>query len=40
LMSPQLPRDHVLMLPGRHDWDLWTPALGQLLMRASAATGP
>jgi len=40
LMSPQLPRDHVLMLPGRHDWDLWTPALGQLLLRASAATGP
>jgi alpha-beta hydrolase superfamily lysophospholipase len=35
LMSPQLPRDHVLILPGHHDWALWTPALGKLLMRAS-----
>lgn len=35
LMTPQLAPDHVLMLPGRHDWALWTPAIGKLLARAS-----
>lgn len=34
LMSPALPADHVLMLPGGHDWTLWTTALRQLLDRA------
>lgn len=33
LMSPMLPAGHVLMLPGRHDWSLWTPATGALLER-------
>lgn len=31
LMSPQLPADHVRMLPGHHNWTLWNPALHQLL---------
>ena len=31
LMSPQLPADHVRMLPGHHNWALWNPALHQLL---------
>lgn len=35
LMSGQLPADHVLMLPGRHDWDLWNPALRALLQKAN-----
>ena len=35
LMSPQLPANHVLMLPGKHNWALWQPAL-QSLLRASA----
>lgn len=37
LMTPQLAPDHVLMLPGQHDWALWTPAIGKLLARASSA---
>lgn len=31
LMSPTLPAEHVRMLPGRHNWALWNPALHQLL---------
>ncbi|MEP7042578.1 MAG: alpha/beta hydrolase-fold protein [Dokdonella sp.] len=34
LMSGQLPADHVILLPGKHDWDLWNPALRALLERA------
>ena len=36
LMSPLLPSDHVVMLPGHHDWTLWTPAAEALLQRAAA----
>jgi pimeloyl-ACP methyl ester carboxylesterase len=36
LLSPLLAPDHVLMLPGRHDWTLWTPAARALLRRAAA----
>lgn len=35
LMSPLLPSDHVIMLPGRHDWTLWRSATSKLLERAS-----
>ena len=34
LMTPLLPPDHVIMLPGRHNWDLWQRALPALLQRA------
>lgn len=34
LMSPLLPPTHVLMLPGHHDWTLWSTALPALLRRA------
>ncbi len=34
LMSGQLPPEHVLMLPGQHDWALWNPAMRALLERA------
>jgi pimeloyl-ACP methyl ester carboxylesterase len=34
LMSPQLPANHVLMLPGNHNWTLWRPAMGELLRAA------
>ncbi|SFN35157.1 hypothetical protein SAMN05216289_11629 [Dokdonella immobilis] len=37
LMAPALPADHVLALPGRHDWDLWLRAAGTLLDRAAGA---
>lgn len=37
LMSGELLADHVLMLPGKHDWTLWTPALSALLERAKYA---
>lgn len=40
LMSPYLPTGHVFMLPGRHDWTLWKPALRKLLMAASAGDVP
>jgi pimeloyl-ACP methyl ester carboxylesterase len=35
LMSPQLPPGHVLMLPGHHNWMLWTPAMRALLQAAT-----
>lgn len=38
LMTAQLRADHVVMLPGRHNWKLWKPAMRTLLKRASAAT--
>lgn len=37
-LAPVLPPGHVLMLPGRHDWDLWTRATTALLARADGAT--
>ena len=38
LISPQLAPDHVLMLPGRHNWKLWMPAARMLLLRQQQAT--
>lgn len=35
MLSPLLPPDHVIMLPGKHNWDLWQRALPALLKRAS-----
>jgi pimeloyl-ACP methyl ester carboxylesterase len=34
LVTPELPAGHVLMLPGHHDWALWTPGLDRLLKAA------
>ncbi len=34
LMAPLLPPGHVVMLPGGHDWTLWSAALPILLERA------
>ena len=34
LLSPLLPADHVIMLPGKHNWKLWKPAMRALLERA------
>lgn len=39
LACPGLPADHVLMLPGHHDWTLWKPALSRLLDIAAPAAG-
>ena len=36
LMSPLLQPDHVIMLPGKHNWKLWKPAMRALLERAGA----
>ncbi|WP_255524298.1 hypothetical protein [Lysobacter sp. H21R4] len=33
LMTPLLPADLVVMLPGRHNWTLWKPAMRELLER-------
>ena len=35
LMSPILPAEHVVVLPGRHNWTLWTTATGRLTERIS-----
>lgn len=35
LMSPMLPAENVVMLPGQHNWSLWTTATGVLLERVS-----
>lgn len=40
LMSPLLPADHVIMLPGRHDWKLWMPAMHALLQRVEVLEDP
>ena len=40
LMSPILPEGQVLMLPGRHDWSLWSPAASVLLERARRTLEP
>ena len=34
VLSPLLPADHVIMLPGKHNWKLWKPAMRALLERA------
>lgn len=39
MMSPQLPSEHVLMLPGKHDWTLWNPAMHALLRAARTPQG-
>ncbi len=39
LMTPLLPADHVIMLPGKHNWKLWKPAMRALLERTESA-GP
>lgn len=38
LMSPLLAPDHVIMLPGKHNWKFWSQALPALLDRVSAQT--
>ena len=38
LMSPLLPAYHVVMLPGKHNWKLWKPAMRALLERAGSAS--
>ncbi len=40
LMSPRLPSDHVVMLPGKHNWKLWKPAMRALLEHAGASYPP
>jgi pimeloyl-ACP methyl ester carboxylesterase len=37
-MSPLLPNAHVLMLPGHHNWKLWSKTLPALLHKAGHAT--
>ncbi len=37
LMSPMLPAQNVAMLPGRHNWSLWTNAAKTLLERATSS---
>ncbi len=36
LMTPLLPADHVIMLPGKHNWTLWKPAMRALLERTGS----
>lgn len=36
MITPLLPANHVLMLPGGHAWNVWTPAMRELLQRATA----
>jgi len=36
LLIPLLPREHVLVRPGGHEWPVWSPALGEVLQAASA----
>lgn len=35
VLSLQLPANHVIMLPGHHNWKLWTPAMHALLRAAN-----
>ena len=34
MIAPLFPADHVIVLPGRHNWDLWQRAFPLLLKRA------
>lgn len=36
LMTLLLPADHVIMLPGMHNWKLWKPAMRALLERSKS----
>ncbi len=36
LMTPLLPIDHVIVLPGKHNWTLWRPAMRELLERTES----
>ena len=36
LMTPLLPANHVIMLPGKHNWTLWKPAMRELLERTES----
>lgn len=36
LMTPLLPADHVIMMPGKHNWRLWKPAMRTLLERTAS----
>ena len=38
LLTPLLPADHVMVRSGGHTWTGWSPAAGDLLRRAAAAT--
>lgn len=38
MITPMLRPDHVIMLPGKHDWDLWSRAFPALLQRAGSAS--
>lgn len=39
MIAPMLPPDHVIMLPGKHNWDFWSRAFPVLLERAGDASG-
>ncbi|WP_222564246.1 alpha/beta hydrolase [Novilysobacter antarcticus] len=39
LMTPLLPDDHVIVLPGKHNWKLWKPAMRALLDRTELDAG-
>lgn len=39
MIAPLLPAGHVIMLQGKHDWDLWRRAFPALLKRAQTSTG-
>jgi hypothetical protein len=36
LMTPLLAANHVIMLPGKHNWKLWKPAMHALLERTGS----
>lgn len=39
LMAPLLAADHVIELPGRHNWELWLPATTAVLQRIDEQSG-
>ena len=39
LITPLLPADHVIILPGKHNWKLWKPAMRALLERTESGDG-
>lgn len=38
MVTPMLPPDHVIMLPGSHNWKLWNHAFPALLQRVAKAS--